>query len=60
MNQETMRRQLAKKAKYMRKTAKHSARLPKLKDARVVQHNRDLKIRRRRRQRELPKNNRFD
>ena len=41
MNQETMRRKLAKKAKYMRKTVKHSARLPKLKDARAVQHNKE-------------------
>ena len=37
LNQETMKPKLAKKTKYMRKTAKHSVRQPKLKDAKVQQ-----------------------
>jgi len=41
MNQETMRRKLAKKTKYMRKTAKHSARRQKLKDAKAVRNNKE-------------------
>ena len=41
MNQETMRHKLAKKTKYMRKTAKHSARRQKLKDAKAARYNKE-------------------
>ena len=36
-----MRHKLAKKTKYMRKTAKHSARRQKLKDAKAVRNNKE-------------------
>ena len=36
-----MKPKLVKKQKYIRKTAKHSARRPKLKDAEVVRNNKE-------------------